>query len=225
MLITFGTGFYGKVATVNNQWIETKFFSVMFVPLFPLGSMLVTSSEFRRRRGIDIEMSTTSVIAAYARLFTIIIAAVFIFLAFTASSYSTTLSESMAYGILAFVSTAACLYFFFYYGKANGDDLIIRSKVGSITGVYALPHWLEISFIDRMLKKFEATYTDHYPEHDWKTDLKDNSFESGAEALLYGLALFNCIIYDRPENDELYGIYKLPKLDGGEAVQDFQPAV
>lgn len=200
MVFTYGTGFYGKIATHNNQWIETKFFHIMFVPLFPIGSMYVTASEFKRRGGLDIDTNSKSVVATYARLFSFIAAAIAFFSAFTNNF------NFLYHMALAILLAGIWVYFCFFYGKARKNDLLLRDKVGSITGFYALPHYFDHSFLYSRLDAFEKEYKQVYPGNNWQADLMTDDVEitAGRRRILFGIALFNCVVNNSPENDELY---------------------
>lgn len=205
MFITFGTNFYGKVATVKGHWIETKFFTVMFVPIFPLNSMYVTGSEFRKRSGFTIALNNKSIIAVYSRLLSFIIAGWFLFWAYeSATSYYGEAAGAVKSLILGLLFAAAWVYFAFYYGKATEADIAMRTKVGSVTGLYALPHWFDYPELRNMLGGFQLQYKTKYPDGDWKADLNNDNPAPEKYKLLYALALFNCMAYNLPENDELY---------------------
>jgi hypothetical protein len=96
------------------------------------------------------------------------------------------------------------VYFCFYFGKASPADVLIRHKVGSITGYYTMPHWFDYPQLRNTLGDFDLKYKTEYPGSDWKADLMGDNIHSQKLALLYGLALFNCMVYDLPENDDLY---------------------
>jgi uncharacterized membrane protein YuzA (DUF378 family) len=206
MFITFGTRFYGKVANVNGQWVETKFFSVMFLPIFPLMSFYVTGSEYNKRRGFDIAMHKTSVIAAYSRLIFFILSGWMLFLAYVSFTnyFGGSKSSAIIYVILGLAFAAAWVYFCFYYGKATLADMETRNKVGSVTGFYALPHWFDYPQLRNMLKSFQLDYKQKFPDSNWKADLMEDKVDPEKRELLFAIALFNCMVYDLPENDELY---------------------
>jgi hypothetical protein len=204
MLIVFGTRFCGKVATVNNQWIESKFFSVMFIPIFPVGSMFVTGSEFRRRMGFNLAVNAQSVKAVYGRIFSLVFAAWFLFLACDNFGSYGSLISAIIYLVLGLLFLALCGYFYLYYGKASHQDILLRNKMGHLTGYYALPHWFDYGQLRNMLGNLELQYKQKYPDSNWKADLQSNTIEPDKHMLLFGLALFNCMVYDLPENDELY---------------------
>jgi len=223
MFITYGTGFFGKVAKVNNQWVETKFFTLMFLPIFPLGSMFVTGSEFRKRKGFDIATDKKSIIATYARLFTFIIAGWFFFSGYALENFYYAQTTQYTCYAIGCAFAALWIYFSFYFGKATEADALFRNKVGSITGIYAMPHWFEHYQLKNMLNTFASEYKRKYPDTDWKLDLENDNVADEKHSILYGLALFNCMVYDIPDNDKLYqiadGLYSLPSPE----LQDIQP--
>jgi len=208
MVFTYGTGFYGKINTYNDQWIETKFFHIVFIPLIPLSSMYVTSSEYKRRGGINMELNSRSVLAAYARLFTFIAAAIALYVALAESYTISFLGLS-----IAFTCAILWVYFCFYYASAKEADFPLRDKVGSITGFYALPHYFDHSFLYLNLETFEKQYQQLYPGNNWKDDLTTGNIEPEKSRLLFAIALFNCMVNNTPEDDELYakadGVYVL----------------
>ncbi|GAA4319782.1 hypothetical protein GCM10023149_18690 [Mucilaginibacter gynuensis] len=202
MIIAFGTGFFGKISNVNDNWIETKFFTIMFLPIFPLTSMFVTGSEFRSRRGFEIDLVGKSVFATYARLFSFLLAAWFFFMAYDNSYYS--VSETITYIVAGLLFAAAWVYFCFFYGKASAEDVELRIKIGTVAGIYALPNWLDYNDLRNMLGTSELKYKQQYPDSNWKQELAGDAIAPEKYKLLFALALFNCMVYDLPENDELY---------------------
>ncbi len=205
MIIVFGTRFCGKVAAVNNQWVESKFFSIMFIPIFPVGSMFVTNSKFRSRNGFNIAVNAQSVKAVYGRIFSMVFSAWFLYLAFNNSDrYEGNPIKTGVYLLLGLLLAGLCVYFYLYYGKPSPDDVALRNRMGALTGYYALPHWFDYPQLRNMLGALELKYKQKYPGCDWKTDLQSDNVDRHKHMLLFGLALFNCMVYDLPENDELY---------------------
>ena len=105
-----GSLFLGKVHEVNGQWIETKFV-VIGIPLFPTSSMLVTRSAWRSRNGFNIPLNYQSIIAGFARMFSLIIA--FIAFIFFFIERDSTASMIGGAGLLLW------LYFYFVFGSAD----------------------------------------------------------------------------------------------------------
>ncbi|KIO76746.1 hypothetical protein TH53_13010 [Pedobacter lusitanus] len=198
-MIIFGTGFYGKIEDYKNHWIETKFFHVFFIPLFPTSSMCVIDSSFRKRTGWDLALHSKSVKAAYGRFFTFIIAAFFLFWTFENG-----IKNFLAESIFGFAMTACWIYLYFFYGKPTAEEIQSRDKMASCTGLSVLPHWISFSHAESQLKFFTTVYQEKYPDSDWKADLKKGQRNPQQIKLLYTLALFNCMIFDTPENEELY---------------------
>lgn len=221
MLFVFGSGFYGKISKHKKNWIETEFFHIMFIPLVPVKSMFVTSSDFRERSGLDLGLHRKSVIATYARLIIGAIAAWFIFTVyiFFVESYRIDYSSPGIYirVLLCIAFTLTWLYFAFRYGKSSPEDIAMREKVHTVTGLYALPHWIDPYTLWSLLDRFEKRYKLLYEDSDWKQDLDKNTLDEERIKLIYGLALFNCMVHDIPENDELYSkadaLYQPPISD------------
>jgi hypothetical protein len=205
MIIVFGTRFCGKVAAVNNQWVESKFFSIMFIPIFPVGSMFVTNSKFRSRNGFPIAVNAQSVKAVYGRILSLIFSAWFLYLAAdNYGSYDRDPIKMIVYLLLGLLLGGLCVYFYLYYGKPTPDDVALRNRMGALTSYYAMPHWFDYPQLRNMLGALELKYKQKYPGSDWKTDLQSGDIDRHKHMLLFGLALFNCMVYDLPENDELY---------------------
>jgi hypothetical protein len=205
MFITFGTGFYGKVASHQAHWIESKFFHIMFVPIFPVGSMYVTHSEFRKRGGVDIPTHSKSVLATYLRLFSGMFAAFMLYDIFGEYGSGVFYGHSFVFRcVLALLSVSLWVYCCFFFAKASVADKQMRDKVQSVSGMYALPHWLEHSFLWTMLEVYEKRYAEKYPGRDWKKDVEIANLDADQRRNIYAIALFNCMINNLPENDELY---------------------
>jgi hypothetical protein len=208
MVITYGTGFFGRRAKLNNQWVETKFFTIMFIPIFPTGSIFVTASKFRNRQGFDINLDKKSVIATYCRLFTFLLAAWFFYIPFGGIYYYNTGEEArkafLQFMFLGSSFAAAWVYFCFYYGRATTNDIAIRTKIGSVTGIFAMPHWFDYAELKHRLHDFELHYKNKFPDSNWKEDLMGKHVPQPKRPILFALALFNCMVYDIPANDELY---------------------
>jgi len=199
LMIIFGTGFYGKIEDYKNHRIETKFFHVFFVPLFPTSSMYVTSSSFRTRSGLELALHVKSIKAAYGRFFTFLLAAFFLYWTFENG-----IRHFLLGSIFGFAMTGLWIYLYFFYGKSTDEEIGTRDKVASCTGMYALPHWFNFDQAERRLIFFTALYQEKYPDNDWKADIRKGSKDHEKQRILYGIALFNCMVYDLPENEELY---------------------
>lgn len=111
MIVVFGTRFCGKVAA---QWVESKFFSVMFIPIFPVGSMFVTNADFRRRQGFTMAVNAQSVKAVYGRMFSLIFSVWFLFLA--ADNYGSyeqyPLKNNYLSAACSFIRRVMCVFLF-----------------------------------------------------------------------------------------------------------------
>ena len=212
MVFVYGTAFYGKIAPLHKQRIETRFFSLMFIPIFPVGSVFVTSAKFNKRYGIDIPLSKKSVFATYCRMFCLLLAVYMLcsalgighlhfYLSFEAARHTTNL-----YFLKGAVFAAFYIYFYFFFGQSTAEQIALRNKIGSVTGIYALPQWFNYVYLKNMLRTLQLEYKETYPGSNWKEDLADKAVAPQKHAVLYALALFNCMVNDIPENDELYAI-------------------
>ena len=112
--------------------------------------------------------------------------------------------KTVLYLLLGLLLAGLCVYFYLYYGKPGPDDVALRNRMGALTGYYALPHWFDYPQLRNMLGALELKYKQKYPECNWKVDLQSDTIDRNKHMLLFGLALFNCMVYDLPENDELY---------------------
>jgi hypothetical protein len=194
-----GTIFLGKVKEVNKQWIETKFF-ILGLPLFPLSSMLVTSSEFRSRQGMPIPLNTTSVIAGYGRLLTFLVGIVlFVF--------GLSNPENDPFNITLAITGAALLalwfFLFFKFGKATEEESSVRSKIGNAIGVYAMPNWFDFDTSYNCYKDLEFRYFDRFATKDWKADIEEGHLSAEKLSIIYPLALFNQMIDQSTESERL----------------------
>lgn len=208
MIIFFGTGFFGKVKKQNNQWIETKFFYLM-VPIYPISSMLVTNSRWRERQGMEIPLNKTSIKALYGRLISTVFAVISWFnfyISYSDSYYitsSNTIAERSHFPFFQIIFTALCVYFWFFYGKTKKEEFIQREKLGKSIGLYAMPEWFYADKVRAILDDLEKSYQLDFNSN-WKEDLMSDDVPSNKLPRLYGLALFNYLYLDDPENLTYY---------------------
>ncbi len=207
MIIFFGTGFFGKVKKQNNQWIETKFFYLM-VPIYPINSMLVTSSRWRERQGMEIPLNKTSIIALYGRLVSTAFAVIswinyYIYSTGYYISYGDMHAPRFYFPFFQILFTALAIYFWFFYGKTKKEEFIQRDKIGKSIGVYAMPEWFYTDKAKAILDDLERSYLLDFNSN-WKEDLMSEDVPKNRLARLYGLALFNYLYFDDPENLPFY---------------------
>jgi hypothetical protein len=212
MIILFGMTFLGKVDKIEKQWIETSFF-YLFIPLFPISSMLVTSSEFRKRQGMKVALNTKSVIAGYARVYLFLLSAYMIWVNWmiAENNFGPFSIRFDSYFFLTLIVVSSWIYFMFFFGRAKEADIRVRKKIATCTGLYALPEWFDLDESDRYLKTFLNRYQQMYPDSNWKEDLQSGNHPEKKHQHLYGIALFNCMTFGSDEDAELYykadGIY------------------
>jgi hypothetical protein len=71
--IILGTGLYGRVDKVpSGEHVATNFFHIFFLPIVPLGSVVVVPSRSRRHPGVNIHTSAKSVLAGYLRTWALV---------------------------------------------------------------------------------------------------------------------------------------------------------
>ncbi|AYL98266.1 hypothetical protein [Mucilaginibacter celer] len=177
-----GSLFLGRVHEVNGQWIETKFV-VFGIPLFPTGSMLVTKSAWRSRNGFNISLNKQSIIAGYARMFSVITAAIFFILFF--------LDRDAGSLLPGFCFLAVWAYFYFVFGSPGTAEAEDRKRMGDLTGLYILPEWLSPEDAWRIYERLEKKYRKEFDNADWLHDLQQNEIAPVKLPLLYALSRFN----------------------------------
>ncbi|MCC6817351.1 MAG: hypothetical protein IT245_00450 [Bacteroidia bacterium] len=163
-MIIFGTYFGGKIHKVENQWIESKYFLLMG-PLIPYRTMFVTGGEYNYRTGFEINMNGKSVLHGFIRFYFLIASVVlFGFAIYDTSFYQYNLfidpkthdsSELFLEYLYSPCAWTACIcaiilaWSHFENTKAAEEETRIRTKLGAIIGINALPQWLD------NLKRFE----------------------------------------------------------------------
>jgi hypothetical protein len=190
-----GSLFLGRVHEVNGQWIETKFV-VFGIPLFPTGSMLVTKSAWRSRNGFNISLNKQSIIAGYARMFSMLAAAVFFVLFFAQRD-----AEALIPG---FSFLAVWAYFYFVFGSPGTAEAEDRKRMGDLTGLYILPEWLSPNDAQRIYERLEKKYRKEFNNADWLHDLQQNEIAPLKLPLLYALSRFNYSLTATEANLKLF---------------------
>ena len=77
MLLIYGSRLFGSVDRLSNgRFVATRFAHVWYIPLIPMGSWLVTSSDGSGWHGSRIPLSVRSVLMAYTRVMLSVIAIV-----------------------------------------------------------------------------------------------------------------------------------------------------
>lgn len=64
MIIVYGTRMYGRIKACGSSFIATRFVHIWYVPLVPIGSVLV----FEGDRGVDAPFNFKSMLAGYLRV-------------------------------------------------------------------------------------------------------------------------------------------------------------
>ncbi|PWK70009.1 hypothetical protein LX99_04662 [Mucilaginibacter oryzae] len=190
-----GSLFLGRVHEVNGQWIETKFV-VFGIPLFPTSSMLVTKSAWRSRNGFNISLNKQSIIAGYARMFSVLTAAVFFILFFA--------QRDTGALVPGFSFLALWAYFYFIFGSPGTAEAEDRKRMGDLTGLYILPEWLSPEDAYRIYKRLEKKYLTEFDNADWLYDLQQNEIAPAKLPLLYTLSRFNYSLAATEANLKLF---------------------
>lgn len=191
--MVFGLTHLGKVKELNGQYIQTRFV-VIGAPLFPTGSQLIIS-DFS---AIDIPLNSTSVLAGYGRFYSFLAAAICgILTAFLHEGGLYTLLGVIVFGII-------WGRLMFAFGEPTENEILQRTKIGKVTGLYASPEWLYLEQVQDFFWKAAMRYREKYPDSDWKADLMSNPAPADRSDLFYSLALFNCMTEDSAENQALF---------------------
>jgi hypothetical protein len=130
---------------------------------------------------MTIPLNTKSIIAGYARVFTALFAAIGFLLA----------SGNSSMMIIGLIFLVAWIYFFFVYGQAKDEEIEQRQKIGNITGIYALPEWLDSADVYSIYEKLEKKYTLLTNGSDWLVDIQQNSIPKERLRILYALSYLN----------------------------------
>lgn len=88
-MIVYGSRLFGKVDAVGSLFhVATRFAHVWYIPLFPLGSWIVTEESGNGWRGFQIPLNLKSVFVAWLRGALVVAALVCGFMAMTATERS-----------------------------------------------------------------------------------------------------------------------------------------
>lgn len=196
MVILYGTIFLGKIAKYRKQGIETKFFYV-FLPIFPISSIYVTSSSFRKRQGIDIPLNMKSVLAGYARVYLLLLS-----IPFMIAFYDSPRIDSTIF-LLLFLFLAGWVYFMFFYGAPTLKEIDLKNKLLKSTGSPLDPKFIEFNVAIEFYESFERQYKTLYGTN-WKDDIKANYNLVNERPLIYGLSLYCYYAYELLDDSEIF---------------------
>ena len=157
---------------------------------------------------MEIPLNKTSIKALYGRLISTALAAIcwFNFYISDAGYYitsSNTIEERSNFPFFAIIFTALAIYFWFFYGKTEKEEFIQRDKMGKSIGLYAMPEWFYADKVRAILDDLERSYQLDFNSN-WKEDLMSEDVAKNRLPSLYGLALFNYLYLDEPENLTYY---------------------
>jgi hypothetical protein len=125
MIFVWGSRFFGKVDSVKGLFhVATRFGHLWFIPLIPMGSMVVLDRRGGTLRGVPIPLSLRSILVAWLRAALIAAAVIALCGAFATLSDPRAHQSSMpGYGLLAggvlAVGTFIASYFMPGVGKAG----------------------------------------------------------------------------------------------------------
>lgn len=158
---------------------------------------------------MEIPLNKTSIKALYGRLISTVFAVISWFnfyISYSDSYYitsSNTIAERSHFPFFQIIFTALCVYFWFFYGKTKKEEFIQREKLGKSIGLYAMPEWFYADKVRAILDDLEKSYQLDFNSN-WKEDLMSDDVPSNKLPRLYGLALFNYLYLDDPENLTYY---------------------
>lgn len=175
-----GTMFLGKVDTLDNESIQTKFF-VLGVPLLPVESYYVLAEDASGVRGLEIPLSSKSVTFGYVRIFSWLGALLFGVFGYVESRDAGTLwslgALTLAVGI---VST-------FFMGGLSEREKMRRTFLKLLTGVGAPPDLLPRALVDKTRTKLVDAWKEEHDERAWEEAIGRGE----AEPLLFALAEYH----------------------------------
>ena len=166
-----GTMFHGRMKSLNDQWIETKYL-IIGIPLIPLSSMFVTKSEGNSRQGFEIGMHGQSVLKGYLSILSAIAG---VGLTFIGPQWA---------GIPLL---AAAIYFYFFFGKSSEAENQERTLFQLATGINALPAYLNvetaITLRNRVILALKQQL--NQPEMDWLAYIESESYDETTLSLVF----------------------------------------
>ncbi len=157
MLIIHGTGMYGRIHACGGSYLGTRFVHLWYLPVVPISSHRVfPSHDHGSFQGIDVPLSWRSVMAAYLRIWGVIVM-LCCFLALTgalvglvaqrpAPAQSFQLGDLFGLlfaGFFAVVSAGAVVWSWFILGKLSPAEKRRREVYAQYTGIAADPADLE----------------------------------------------------------------------------------
>ena len=188
-----GVSFYGDVQNVDGQCISTQFF-ILGGPLIPLKSMFVIEDRGNEKRGFEIDIHGQSTLLGYARIYSFLLAFLFILLGWLLPRECGTLL------IPGIVFLAAWIPLQFFTGKPKESDAAKRRLIGKALGMNAFPEWLPRDVVKRsielLLEKYKTLHeAGLIQQQDWKEFVKSvQTLNSTFMPIVYTLALFNMYI-------------------------------
>jgi hypothetical protein len=185
-----GVSFYGDVQNVDGQGISTQFF-ILGGPLVPLKSMFVIEDRGVEKRGFEIDIHGQSTLLGYARIYSFLLAFLFILLGWLLPRECGSLLIPGIIFLIIWVPVQ------FFTGKPSEQDAAKRRLIGKALGLNAFPEWLPRDVVERSITLLEEKYKTLHEagvvqQDNWKDFVKSGqSLNSVFIHIIYTLALYN----------------------------------
>ena len=192
-----GTIFTGKMKTLNEQCIETKFFAVG-IPLIPLKSIFVTDSKSNSRSGIEIGMNGESIFKGYAS---------YISLAVGTFGVLSSNSENPNKAYMGLLLLLISLYFFLGFGSSNEEENKVRVLYEKAIGVSILPRYFDAENLNPFLAKL-ISQTNNIVGSDWLDVIEKKRYNEQQLPVLFALMGFLSYKEKTTKNITIYNTLK-----------------
>lgn len=157
MLIIYGTRMYGRIEECGGSYLGTRFVHLWYLPVVPIGSHLVLRSHGDGSfQGIAVPLSLRSVVAAYLRVWGVVLMLCCLLALGAALVGLFTMSADQAeqfqvgdlFGLLfagffAVLSVGAAVWSWFFLGKLGPEQKRQRELYAQYTGIATDPAQLE----------------------------------------------------------------------------------
>lgn len=172
-----GTMFLGKVDSIGNESVQTKFF-ILGVPLVPLSSSYVLEERVNGISGFEIPVSAKSVLFGYVRMYAWIAALLAGIFAYVERHDSEGLWVWCGiFGVVAVVTT-------FALGGLPRREKLRRSVLLVTAGIGAPPELLPVDVRASITEKLKAVWEKENEGKPWRA-----AIENGAgEPVLFAIA-------------------------------------
>lgn len=209
MAIRIGTRLFGKVETVGNQSIQTKFF-IFGGPLFPLESYFCIETEGGGIKAIQIKAHLKSVLFGYLRTWGLGVGGIFAIMGLAQHKL-----ELLIPAIPAILLGAIS----FKLGELNPEEKARRQVLMAVLGLAAPPHLLPPEMVETLRGRLDTFWQAVTPKAlpgDWKNEVLAFT-EKEKLPLLFSLAVY--------ADDNLLAekVWKLLKTAQAQEFSDIRP--